>query len=89
MRRSVGDEAGTVSSTSVRTQFLFDNRNRAPIPLARPRIPGNPQWPARAFLQRKSSVLVRLILFCLGLLKTPPKVVSTAFTIDSSGSRTI
>jgi hypothetical protein len=45
--------------------------------------------PARAFLQRKSSVLVRLVLLCLGLLKTPPKVVSTAFTIDSSGNRRI
>jgi len=44
---------------------------------------------ARAFLQRKSSVLVRLVLFCLGLLKTPPKVVKTAFTIDSSGNRRI
>ena len=44
---------------------------------------------ARTFLQRTSSVLVRLVLFCLGLLKTPPKVVKTAFTIDSSRNMTI
>ena len=65
--------------------------NRAPIRLARSRIPSNTQMAgARAFVRREVvRVFVRLVLFCLGLLETPPKVVKTAFTIDSSGNRTI